>query len=323
MAFRRPLFIDEATGFMRQLSDIELHQFAQSSALEWMQQTSFPVRLSPVAGFTGNLGAMGDTRLRSGAALDNSDTDFPTESQTDEPYLDSTILYSIQEDVDTVLPPSDPTNLLYFAYLNSNDDVQAMSLQDMIDTFCVVSRYGKGDVIGEIIDKRPHRIFAPPPTSVIPWTNLGVVFEDTNYDPTGETVPAAGSSRSNPITVATYNLYRFKEPTTVSRNIFPAGITASGQVEPRNQGYISAVMNSVLNYAIVNVVGSKIRYNINGGGDAGGFAPLNDTILNGTGNFQTQLQDPDDADPNDYVAVEFPNGTQSISNTYQVKCERL
>ena len=322
MAFRRPLLIDETTGHMRQMSDIELHQFAQHTAKEWLQQTSYPIRLSAVSGVTGNLGVMADTRLKSGNALDNSDTDFPTEAQTDEPQLDTTSFYSIQQDIDNVLPPSDPTGLLYFAYLNASNDLQAMSLQDMIDTFCVVARYGKGDVIGEIIDLKPHRIFTPPPVA-IPWTNLGVVFQDTNYNPIGEVVPAAGSSYSNWVTVATYNLYRYNTALTTTRTLLPAGITANGVLEPRNDGYINAIMTAVLNYAVVNVVGSKIRYNINGGGNANGFAPLNDTRLNGSGNYVQQLKDPNDANPDDYVAVEFPNGTQSIINTYQVRCERV
>ena len=62
--------------------------------------------------------------------------------------------------------------------------------------------------------------------------------------------------------------------------------------------------------------GYRISYNINGSGNNRGTA-MTDTILNGSGNYQTRQVNTDD-----YRAQEFPNGTAVTATTYNLKINK-
>jgi hypothetical protein len=57
------------------------------------------------------------------------------------------------------------------------------------------------------------------------------------------------------------------------------------------------------------VSGSRIRYRLNGAGSIRGSG-MTDTIMNGSGNYQTRY-----VNTNDYRAQEFPNGTAVTAAT--------
>ena len=61
----------------------------------------------------------------------------------------------------------------------------------------------------------------------------------------------------------------------------------------------------------------KIRYSINGSGNNRGSGMAN-TILNGSGNYQTRF-----VNTNDYRAQEFPNGTAITANTYFLRIRKI
>jgi hypothetical protein len=66
-------------------------------------------------------------------------------------------------------------------------------------------------------------------------------------------------------------------------------------------------------HAVSSSTGYTLTYNIDGSGTARGSSIVN-TILTGTGNYQTRF-----VDGNDYRAQEFPDGSPATADTYTFK----
>jgi plastocyanin len=131
MAIRTPLFYNTLTGDLTNLSSVEINQIINYIAYRWSINPT--VTLSVTNNSGSNITAINDTRWSAGATSQNN-TAFATETTTQEPQL---VTVSYQKILQTVSSLSLPTSTLtdWPAYLTSGGNIQAMSLQDMKDTF--------------------------------------------------------------------------------------------------------------------------------------------------------------------------------------------
>ena len=83
------------------------------------------------------------------------------------------------------------------------------------------------------------------------------------------------------------------------------------------QSYTDASFDAILLELMRYYANQSIRYSINGTGSNKGSAMTN-TILNGSGNYQTRFVNADD-----YRAQEFPDGTAVVANTWYLRITRI
>ena len=129
MAVRQPLYYNSSnqiqamtTAMVDEVVDQIVYQYSQNPS----------VTLS-VVGSSGSLDAMSDTRLQAGATS-TSATAFPNEATTAEPSVVTVSYDKITETRTTVTPTAD-TGKIWPVYYNSSNQIQAMNLTDVKDTF--------------------------------------------------------------------------------------------------------------------------------------------------------------------------------------------
>ena len=76
---------------------------------------------------------------------------------------------------------------------------------------------------------------------------------------------------------------------------------------------VDAILLNCIRHTASEITGNKIRYRMNGAGNARGSGMTN-TILNGAGNYQTRF-----VNANDYRSQEFPNGTAVTAATHYLR----
>ena len=92
-------------------------------------------------------------------------------------------------------------------------------------------------------------------------------------------------------------------------------VNASNNIQEYDTSTFESLVQEWIRYtAASSTDGYKITYSLgsSGSGNTRGTAIVN-TILNGTGNYQTRQVD------DDYRAQEFPNGTPTTANTYNLR----
>ena len=139
------------------------------------------------------------------------------------------------------------------------------------------------------------------------------VFTDTRADSSlysSANIPE--TLDKTPITVQSYYLHRVNGVDTAFIN--PMFITSDNNIREFTAATFKSIMKEWINFtAASSTAGYSLSYNINGGGVNRGTGMAN-TILNGSGNYQTLQVGADD-----YRAQEFPDGTPVTATTYFLK----
>ena len=116
-----------------------------------------------------------------------------------------------------------------------------------------------------------------------------------------------------PTTVANYYLHKI----TGSDTSYTAPlINDGGDLKTIPDADFETILKTGIRHMATSETGYRISYNINGSGNNRGTA-MTDTILNGSGNYQTRQVNTDD-----YRAQEFPNGTAVTATTYNLKINK-
>ena len=128
MAIRAPLYY--SGGDLKEMSSAEVDQIITQAIYQYSQTPS--VVLSVIAS-GGNVGSITDTRQQAGA-MSTHNSSFPSEATTDEPSVVTVNYDKVSQTIASVSPIND-TGTTFPAYRNSSGHIQAMSLQDVKDTF--------------------------------------------------------------------------------------------------------------------------------------------------------------------------------------------
>ena len=305
MAVRQPLYYNSSnqiqamtTAMVDEVVDQIVYQYSQNPS----------VTLS-VVGSSGSLDAMSDTRLQAGATS-TSATAFPNEATTAEPSVVTVSYDKITETRTTVTPTAD-TGKIWPVYYNSSNQIQAMNLTDVKDTFLhpaidLLSSGSTGTQQGGT-----YHIT----TSSSGAVSATAVFANTQADTSLYTAGGIGETLDQPTTLTSYYLHQLAGSDTTYT--LPLFVTGSDMLQSFPEATFESLMQEWIRYtAVSSTDGYSISYNIGGSGNNRGSG-MADTRLNGSGNYQTRFVNTDD-----YRAQEFPNGTAATINTYYLKINK-
>lgn len=292
---------------IQQVTSAELTAIINQTA--YLYGTNPSVNLSVSAtNDTNALATLTDTRMTAGAAS-SSTTSFPTEATTAEPGEVSVTYQKILQSTDSVSAPTDTASKAFPCYLDSSNNIQAMTRTDFYDTFikpAIDVLVSSGDQPGT------YRIHTS--TSLTDHTNISAtpVFKDTRANTSLYTASGIEENLDQPQDITSYYMMRTNSVTEYS---YPKllQINSDNDIQEYTNSSLETILLSGVRYCAVSLSNYKIRYNINGSGNNKGSG-MTDTKLDGSGNYQQLFVNTDD-----YRAQEFPDGTAQTINTYRLK----
>ena len=303
MAFRRPLYYDGSD--LREMTDIHIGQIRSRCVNLYGANPSVDITV-PSSG--GDLGTINDTRKTAGASITRVDR-FATEGETNEPGT-VTVGYSrLDQNVESITQPADTNNRKNFLY-QSGGDIYAMTNNDMYDTFY-------DSAINTLVDGNDrdgtYRIHTGTSLSGHTLISNTAVFSDTRANTGAYTAGGIGETLDQPFTVTNYYLFVTNQGTLTAQSQLAMLLRSDNDIQTLSQANSDALLAADMRYWGTQ----KIRYSINGSGNNRGSGIAN-TILNGSGNYQTRF-----VNTNDYRAQEFPNGTAITANTYFLRIRKI
>jgi hypothetical protein len=312
MAIREPVYYDAGTDSIRKFSSGQIDQIISECVYQYSLSPS--VALS-VVGSGGSLTAITDTRYQAGAAS-TSVSAFPTEATTAEPSIVTVTYQKINQTVSSITPVADTTTL-WPAYFTSGENLQAMTLQDVKDTFlhpainfltsASTSSTNQGGTytISSSDTLADHTLVSATPVFLDTRVNIALY--------TNTTIP---ETQDQPITINSYYLHK-RNGAASNAYTAPVFLKTNGDVQVYSTANFSSYISDWIRYtAASSTDGYKITYNINGSGNTRGTSMINTRFEGEPGNYQTFQA----AGLDDYRAQEFPSATTIIeADTYNLK----
>jgi len=308
MAVRSPLKND--SGNLKEMSSAEVTQIVNQIVYQYSLNPS--VSLSVVSS-GGSLGSITDTRLQAGA-MSTDASSFPSEATTAEPSVVTVTYDKVSQSIASVSPTAD-TGTTFPIFYNSGN-IQAMSLQDVKDTFLhpAIDLLSAGTTTSE--QAGTYHISTTSSVSGSTLVSGTPIFLDTRADTTAYQAANIEETQDQPTTITSYYLQRVDG--SDNSYINPMFVNAGNNIqEYSDSNFESLVQGWIRQTAAASSDGYKITYSLgaSGSGQTRGSG-MSDTKLNGSGNYQTrQVGD-------DYRAQEFPDGTPTSVNTYYLRINK-
>jgi len=262
----------------------------------------------------GSLSSITDTRMQAGAMSTDASA-FPSEATTAEPSVVTVTYDKVNETTSGGTPTAD-TGTTFPIFYNSGN-IQAMSLQDVKDTFL----HPAIDLLiaGTTTSQQAGTYHINSASSVGGSTSVSgtPIFQDSRADTSAYTAGGIGEVQDQPTTITSYYLHRVNGSN--ASYTAPFYINAGNNLQEYNTtAFESLLQGWIRKTAADSTDGYKIRYSlgVSGSGNTRGSG-MGDTRLNGTGNYQTRYVDTDD-----YRAQEFPNGTPTTISTYYLRINK-
>ena len=305
MAVRTPLIND--SGNIKEMTSTQVDEIVDQVVYQYSLNPG--VTLS-VVGSGGNLSAISDTRLQAGAAS-TSASSFPSEATTAEPST-VTVNYQRLNSANASLTPTADTGKTWPAYYNSSGAIQAMSLTDVKDTFL----HPAIDLLtaGSTTTQQAGTYTIATSTTLSGATNVSTtpIFSDTRADTTLYTAGGIGETLDQPTTITNYYLHTIDGSNT--SYTLPFYANASNHLQEYDATTFQSLLQEWIRYTAASSTDRyKITYGTGSSGNTRGTSIV-DTRLNGSGNYQTRF-----VDANDYRAQEFPDGTPTTINTFNLR----
>ena len=308
MTVRTPLILDGSNNLI-EMSTAQID--AVKDRCRYLYGADPSVTLSRVAS-DGGLGNLSDTRKQAGA-MSTSVSSFPSEATTAEPSTVTVQRAHISESRTDTTATAD-TNSVAFPVYQTSGNIQAMTLTDVYDTFI----YPAIDTITGAAGQ-PGTYYIHTATTLSGYTAVSnsIVYADTRADTSLYTAGGIGETLDQPTTVTSYYLLAADNIAAPSMEQMLFIRNSDKNIEQYTQAEMDGWLQNCMRHVASEVTGSKISYNLNGSGTNLGSG-MADTILNGTGNYQTRYVNTDD-----YRAQEFPNGSAETSTTHRLKMEQV
>jgi len=308
MAIRAPLYY--SAGNLKAMTSTEVDEIISQAIYQYSLSPS--VALSVVSS-GGNVGSITDTRQQAGVVSTDASS-FPPESTTAEPSTVTVTYDKISQSINSGGAPTD-SGKTWPVYRTATSNIQAMSLQDVKDTFLhpaidlLVSATLGTDQGGTYHINTSNNVAGSTLVSGTP------IFVNTQADTNAYDSTTIGDhALDNPSTIQNYYLHQLNGANNTPKT--PLYVTAGNDLRE----YVTADWNTLIGNALkytaaASVDGYKITYSYSSGTNRG--SGMADTILTGSGNYQTRQVGGDD-----YRAQEFPNGSASTANTWFLKINK-
>ena len=309
MAVRTPLYNN--AGNLQEMTSAMIDDVIDQIVYQYSLSPS--VTLSVVAS-GGSLGTISDTRLQAGA-VSTSATAFPSEATTQEPQTVTTNFSKINSSTASVSPTAD-TGKLWPVY-QSAGNIYAMTLTDVEDTFL----HPAIDLLvaGTTTTQQAGTYFISTSSSVAGATEVSgastPIFTDTRANTAAYSAGTIGDhALDNPTTISNFYLHRING--TDNSYTAPIFIRSDNDLQVYPAVTFESLVQEWIRYtAASSADGYAISYSLSSGTTRG--SGITNTILNGSGNYQTRQVDADD-----YRAQEFPDGVSSTAATTYLRISK-
>ena len=308
MTVRTPLILDGSNNLI-EMTTAQIN--AVKDRCRYLYGTSPSVTLSRVE-INGNRGSISDTRKQAGA-MSTSVSSLPPESTTAEPSTVTRNRAHISESrVNT--SASVDTNSVAFPVYQTSGNIRSMSLTDIYDTFI----YPAIDTLTSAAGQ-PGTYYIHTGTSLSGYTAVSssIVYKDTRANTGAYTSGGIGEILDQPTTITNYYLLKANNISAPSMAQMLFIRNSDKNLEQYTQAEMDAWLKNCMRHAASEITGTRISYNLNGSGINLGSGMAN-TILNGSGNYQTLYVGLDD-----YRAQEFPNGSVVTVATHRLRMTQV
>ena len=308
MAVRTPLYND--SGNIREMSSTMIDEIVAQCVYQYSLNPS--VTLSVVSS-GGSVGTINDTRLQAGSSATNPSS-FPSAGATPDVSTVTVGNAKINQTNASVTPTAD-TGKLWPVFYNSSNQIQAMSITDVQDTFL----HPAIDILvsGSTGTSQGGTYHISTSTSVSGSTLVSStpVFIDTRANASAYTASGIPETQDQPTTITNYYLHLITGADSSYTSPFFINADNNLQVftEATFEGYLQEWMRST---AAASTRTHQINYSYTTGTNRG--SGMVDTRLNGSGNYQQRF-----INANDYRTQEFPNGTQTTIATHNLKIGKI
>ena len=311
MAVVKPLYVD--SGNLREMDTTKVDEMIARAVYQYSTDPS--VVLSVVSS-GGSLGTISDTRKQAGA-VSTSNSSFPAESSTQEPQTVTVNFDKITNTTTTSTPTAD-TGKTFPVYYNSSGQIQAMSLTDFKDTIIhpAINLLASGTVSATAAGTYHISTSASVSGSTEVSGANTAVFIDTRADTSAYSAGSIPETQDQPTTIQNYYLQRIDG--TDASYTEPYFLDGSNNIQEFTTANFDALLQAwIKSTAAGSTDGFAISYNLgtSGSGQTRGSG-MADTILDGSGNYQTRQEN------DDYRAQEFPNGSVTTANTYNLRINK-
>tara|TARA_A100001011_G_scaffold173958_1_gene182599 strand:- start:4210 stop:5142 length:933 start_codon:yes stop_codon:yes gene_type:complete len=306
MAVRKPLYNN--SGNLQEMSTTMVNEVVDQIVYQYSLNPS--VSLSVVSS-GGTLGTITDTRLQAGSSSTNVSS-FPGEGTTAEPSIVTINYAKISQTKSTVTPTADDGKT-WPVFLDSSNNIQAMNLQDVKDTFL----HPAIDLLvsGSLTTQQGGTYHISSSTSVTGSTEVSgsntAVYSDSRANTSAYTSAGIPETQDQPTTISNYYLQKITGSDTTYT--LPIKIRADNDLQVFPETDFESLLQEWIRYtAASSTDGYTIDFSYSTGTNRG--TGMADTRLNGSGNYQTRF-----INANDYRAQEFPNGSPTTIATHFLK----
>ena len=311
MAVVKPLYV--VSGNLQEMDSTKVDELIARAVYQYSLSPS--VVLSVVSS-GGNLGTISDTRKQAGA-VSTSNSSFPAESSTQEPQTVTVNFDKIQNTTTTSTPTAD-TGKTFPVYYNSSGQIQAMSVADWKDTIIhpAINLLASGTVSATAAGTYHISTSASVSGSTEVSGSNTKVFIDTRADTSAYSAGSIPETLDQPTTITEYYLQRING--TDASYTEPYFLDGSNNIQEFTTANFDALLQAwIKSTAAGSTDGFAISYSVgtSGSGQTRGSG-MADTILDGSGNYQTRQEN------DDYRAQEFPNGSVTTANTYHLRINK-
>ena len=311
MAVVKPLYV--VSGNLQEMDTTKVNELIARAVYQY--STSPSVVLSVVSS-GGSLGTISDTRKQAGA-VSTSNSSFPSEGTTQEPQTVTVNFDKITATTTTSTPTAD-TGKTFPVYYNSSGQIQAMSVADWKDTIIhpAIDLLASGTVSASAAGTYHITTSASVSGSTEVSGANTPVFIDTRADTSAYSAGSIPETQDQPTTIQNYYLQRIDG--TDASYTEPYFLDGSNNIQEFTTANFDALLLSWIKAtAAGSTDGYAISYNLgtSGSGQTRGSG-MADTILDGSGNYQTRQEN------DDYRAQEFPNGSVTTANTYNLRINK-
>ena len=311
MAVVKPLYV--VSGNLQEMDSTKVDELIARAVYQY--STSPSVVLSVVSS-GGSLGTISDTRKQAGA-VSTSNSSFPSEGTTQEPQTVTVNFDKIQNTTTTSTPTAD-TGKTFPVYYNSSGQIQAMSVDDWKDTIIhpAINLLASGTVSATAAGTYHITTSASVSGSTEVSGSNTKVFIDTRADTSAYSAGSIPETQDQPTTITEYYLQRING--TDASYTEPYFLDGSNNIQEFTTANFDALLQAwIKSTAAGSTDGFAISYSVgtSGSGQTRGSG-MADTILDGSGNYQTRQEN------DDYRAQEFPNGSVTTANTYHLRINK-
>ncbi len=309
MAVRIPLHL--SSGNLQEMTTVLVNNIIDQVVYQY--STDPGVVLSVVSS-GGSLASINDTRLQAGAMLTHAST-FPNEATTAEPST-VTVTYNKINSANASNSKVTDTGKTWPIYRTAGGDIQAMNLSDVKDTFLKPAIDLLTAATTTTQQAGTYTINTSTSLSGATLVSATPIYTDTRADIAAYEAGTIPEDLDQPTTITNYYLFKINGYDT--SYTLPCFVTGGDDVQEFLSGTFESLVKEWIKEVSVNETGYRISYNIGttGAGNNRGSG-IADTILTGSGNYQTFQ-----AGADDYRAQEFPDGSTSTAATYYLRINK-